>query len=208
MPPRAPATTRPRRYRRKNYRGRRKTSKKNIKLAKKVSYFTRHCALVDFTISNTVFTYASFNFSLNDLPNYSEFTSLYDMYKLNAVKITFLPQMTENVSSGSINNPYANTRFMSAIDYNDGTPPSSANEIREYQSYKMTPILKRHTRYIRKPKLLDSNGFSISPWMSTAFPSPNYYGLKVAVEPMSSTSTLTMSYTVECKYYVSFKNVK
>ena len=146
----------------------------------------------------------AFNFSLSDLPNYTEFTSLYDMYKLNAVKVTFIPYQTVSNSVATINNADNTARFFSAIDYNDGTAPITTDNLREYQTAKFTRLLKTHKRFIYKPKILDTNGFAISPWMSTSTPTANYYGLKVGVEPTGS----AMHYSIECKYYVSFKNVK
>lgn len=178
------------------------------KRGQKVYVFKRFCALPAISVSNTLGYGGGFDFSLIDLPNYTEFTSLYDQYKLNAVKITFLPQMTENVSLGSVNNPQACSRFMSAIDYNDSSAPASQDDIRQYQTCKMTPVLKQHRRYIYKPKILDSSSTSRSPWMSTASPSTNYYGIKFYVEPFYSTTTTTMIYNVEAIYYLSFKQVK
>ena len=170
--------------------------------------FKRFCDYGELSISNTLPTFAAYNFSLSDLPNSTEFTSLYDMYKINCVVLRFIPQQTQSVSIGSINNPNASARFFSAIDYNDGAAPTSLDDLRQYQSCRMTPILRTHKRVVFKPKILDSNGFSISPWMSTANPSTNYYGLKVAVEPMESTTTTTMTYTIEAKIYATFKQVK
>lgn len=194
--------------RKRNYRQRFKRTYRYSKRGQKLFLFKRFCDYGELTISNSTNTYASYNFSLVDLPSYTEFTSLYDMYKINAVKLTFLPQVTNSISSGTVNNPNASSRFFSVIDYNDGSAPTSIDELRQYHSCRMTPILRKHKRYIMKPKILDSNGFSISPWMSTASPSANYYGLKIAVEPMDSTSTTTMIYTVEAKIYMSFKQVK
>lgn len=194
--------------RKRNYRQRFKRTYRYSKRGQKLFLFKRFCDYGELTISNATNTYASYNFSLVDLPSYTEFTSLYDMYKINAVKLTFLPQVTNSISSGAVNNPNASSRFFSVIDYNDGSAPTSIDELRQYHSCRMTPILRKHKRYIMKPKILDSNGFSISPWMSTASPSANYYGLKIAVEPMDSTSTTTMIYTVEAKIYMSFKQVK
>lgn len=171
-------------------------------------YFKRHVDLGDLTIANSINTYSSFRFQFRDMPNATEFTSLFDQYKITGVKITFLPQQTQSVSIGTINNPNASSRFFSAIDYNDNNPPTSIDELREYQTCQYTPILKTHTRYIPKPKILDTNGFAISPWMSTDSANVNYFGLKVAVEPMDSTSTLSMMYTVEATYYLVFKQVK
>lgn len=189
---------------RRRFRARTRYSKRGQKLY----LFKRFCDYGELSISNALPTFSAYNFSLSDLPNSTEFTSLYDMYKINCVKISFIPQQTQSISIGSINNPNASARFFSAIDYNDGSAPTSLDDLRQYQSCKMTPILRTHKRVIFKPKILDSNGFSISPWMSTASPSANYFGLKVAVEPMESTTTTTMVYTVEAKLYMSFKQVK
>lgn len=170
--------------------------------------FTRLADFGFITISNITPTLGAINFSLIDLPNYTEFTALYDMYKINAVKITFLPQMTENISASSVNNPLASTRFFSAIDYNDSTAPTTIDEVRQYQNAKMTPILKVHTRYIYKPKILDSGSFTLTPWISTTSPSNNYFGLKYGIEQMQSTVSTAMEYKIECKFYLSFRNVK
>lgn len=189
---------------RRRFRARTRYSKRGQKLY----LFKRFCDYGELSISNALPTFSAYNFSLSDLPNSTEFTSLYDMYKINCVKISFIPQQTQSISIGSINNPNASARFFSAIDYNDGSAPTSLDDLRQYQSCKMTPILRTHKRVIFKPKILDSNGFSISPWMTTASPSANYFGLKVAVEPMESTTTTTMVYTIEAKLYMSFKQVK
>lgn len=196
------------RYKKKYTRSKTTASGKFNKRGQQLYLFKRFADFGEFTISNSVNTFSAYNFSLNDVPNSTEFTSLYDMYKINAIKIEFLPQQTQSISIGSVNNPNASSRFFSVIDYNDGSAPTSIDELRQYQTCKYTPILQPHKRIIYKPKILDTNGFSISPWMSTASPSANYFGLKVAVEPMDSTSTTSMMYTVEVTYYLSFKQVK
>lgn len=194
--------------RKRTYRRRFTRRSRYSKKGQKLYLYKRHCDYGELTISNITATYGAYNFSLADLPNYTEFTSLYDQYKINCVKLTFLPQMNTSVSIGTINNPNASARFFSAIDYNDGSTPTSSDDIRQYQSCKVTPILRIHKRVIFKPKILDTNGFSIAPWMSTATPSANYFGLKYAIEAMDSTSTLSMTYTVEAVFYMSFKQVK
>lgn len=206
-------TYRRRTYRRRtglkrNYRRRFRAPTRYNKRGQKIYLFKRFADYGELTISNVTTTLIGYNFSLDDLPNSSEFTSLYDMYKINCVKLTFLPQQTQSISSGSINNPNASARFFSAIDYNDSNAPASIDELRNYQSCKVTPILRPHKRVIFKPKILVGGVMTSSPWLTTATPSANYFGLKVAVEPMDSTSTTTMMYTVEAKMYMSFKNVK
>lgn len=205
--------------RRQSYKRSTRTSRRRSKIKAKMSrkYNTRGQRVYRFkrftgtfgslAISNIADTLTGYNFSLSDLPNSSEFTNLFDMYKINAIKISFVPQVTENISSGSLNNPYASSRFFSCIDYNDSAAPTNIDAIRQYANCKYTPIHKVHTRYIYKPKILDTTGFTISPWISTASSSINYFGLKVGVEAMYSTTTTSMVYSVEAKFYMSFKNV-
>lgn len=205
-------------YRRRNYRKRttkkrsyrrrfRRTYRYN-KRGQKVYLFKRHCDFGELTIANNVDTLQAYNFSLQDVPDFDEFTALYDCYKINAIKIMFIPQQTQSVSIGNINNPNASSRFFSAIDYNDDSPVT-IQEIRQYQSCKMTPILRTHKRYF-KPRIQDRGATYTPgrPWINTSSPDQNYFGLKVAVEPMDSTNTLEMKYTVEVKFYMSFKSVK
>ena len=111
----------------------------------KVYMYTRYTGIFNaITIENINPTLYGFNFSLNDLPNYTEFTALYDQYKINAVRFTMLPQQTQSISIGSVNNPIANARVFSAIDYNDGSAPASVDELREYKTCKSTSILRPH----------------------------------------------------------------
>jgi len=161
------------------------------------------------TISNINDTFDGYNFSLSDLPNVTEFTSLYDVYKINAVKIVFIPQMTQNISLSTVNNAAANARFFSAIDYTDSTGPTSMDQLRQYQSCKYTSCLRTHKRYF-KPRIMDSGAAYNpgKPWIATSSPNVNYFGLYIGVEPMSASVTPTMAYSIECTYYVSFKNVK
>lgn len=202
-------TYRRRTTRKSTYRRRFKRSYRYNKRGQKLYLFKRFVRLREITVDNINPTYGAINFSLDDVPNYTEFSNLYDMYKINCVKITFLPQQTQSISIGSINNAAGNARVFTAIDYNDGNPPSSIDELREYQSAKYTTILRPHKRVIFKPKIQTQDRYAVTPWLNaTDNPSADYFGLKYAIEPMSSSSTTSMAFQVEAKYYMSFKNVK
>lgn len=182
----------------------RRMKQKRIRQRKSVYYYTRFADFGDVYCDGTNPTYGAYNFSLVDLPNNSEFAALYDMYKINAVKLVFIPKVTVSTSTTTINNPDNYARFFSAIDYNDGTQPTAVDQLREYQTARYTRLLRTHKRYIYKPKLLTDISTSVSQWVSTASLTQNYYGLKLAIEPTSS----AMTYGVEAKFYLSFKNVK
>jgi len=133
------------------------------------------------------------------------------MYKINAIKISFLPQQTMSNSLSSFNNASAGARFFSAVDRNDATPPADIDTLRQYKSAKQTSVLKPHSRFIMKPKILDRGGTYTpgNPWVSCdAGGTQPYYGLKVAIEPILSTTTADIEYNIEVKYYLAFKNVK
>lgn len=190
------------RYRRRTYRTNRR--------GQKVYMYKRMTGVFGtLTVNNVTPTFFGYNFSLSDLPNPTEFTNLYDVYKINAVKMVFIPQQTENISLSTVNNAAANARFFSAIDYTDSTGPSSIDDLRQYQSCKYTPILRPHKRYL-KPRIMDSgaNYNPGRPWLACSSPNVNYFGVYIGVEPISSSVAATMAYSIECTYYVSFKNVK
>ncbi|AUM61706.1 capsid [uncultured virus] len=197
--------TRNRTYRRKY----RRPYRYSRKTGQKVYLYKRHCDFGEINVSNLTGAQGSYIFKLSQLPSVAEFTNLYDTYKINAVKLVFLPQQTQSVSIGSINNANAAARFFSVLDYNDNSVPLGPDELREYQSCKYTPILRPHKRYF-KPRIQD-RGSSYTPgrpWINCTSPDQEYFGLKYAIEPIDSSTTTSMIYTVEAKFYLSFKQVK
>lgn len=185
-----------------------KRSRVSRRTGQKVNVFTRFVGLTSIVVDNVFGANGGYNFSLSDVPGYTEFTALYDSFKINAVKITFIPQMTQITNTGGTGNPF-NARFFSVIDKNDDAAPSSANALREYKTCKWSSITKMHKRYIYKPMLITADKFSISTWQACDSPTVNYYGLKYFIEPTGITGvTTTYEYRVEAKYYLSFKNVR
>lgn len=202
---------RPRRYtRNRAYRRKyRRSYRYSKKTGQKVYLYKRHCDFGELSVSNVSGAQGSYVFRLSQLPSVNEFTTLYDMYKINAIKIVFLPQQTQSVSIGSINNANAAARFFSVLDYNDSSVPTGPDELREYQSCKFTPILRPHRRYF-KPRIQD-RGSTYSPgrpWINCSSPDQEYFAIKYAIEPIDSSTTTSMTYTVEAKFYLSFKQVK
>lgn len=198
-------------YRRKRYtpnrmyRRRFRRGYKYSKRGQKVYLYTRFTGVFANIVCDGINpTLLAYNFSLNDLPNYTEFTTLYDNYKLNGVKIMFRPKVTQSVSTGSINNPDATVPFYTCIDYNDSGALPTIDAIRDYKTCRVSTILRPKARYIHKPKIVDSSSSVRSAWLSTASADINWYGLKVSIPPTTTATT----FGVEAKYYLSFKNVK
>lgn len=201
----------PRRYA-KPYRKRTTRRKKiyrkkfNIRRKKHIYYFSRYVNYSTVLLTSASPTAVAFSFSLNDVPNYTEFTALYDMYKIKAIKVYFYPAMTESVSTSTTNAPAGETRCITALDRNDATA-TSFDDLRQYQNAKVFQLNRRHTRYIYKPMIFDTTGYSVSPWLACTSPSVNYYGLKFAAEPTAQ-SVGNYLYTIEAKFYMAFKSVR
>lgn len=168
------------------------------------------------TASSTPYLNA-FDFSLQDLPAYSEFTALFDFYKICAVKFIFVPGWTQsevNVNTGAPVSAQINlgaARCFSAIDYNDSSSPSTINEIREYGNCKWSPMVKGHKRYF-KPRAMDSsNSYNINKntWIDTSLPNKPYYGIKFGIDfnSYSFLSTTNIG-KIEAVIYFKCKSVR
>ena len=153
------------------------------------------------TVALTSTLYAT-NFSLNDIPGYLEFTSLFDYYKINAVRFRLLPFQTESNSTGTVNNA-GNVPIFSVVDTSDATAPASVEELCEYQDHKITNLYNGLDVYF-KPKFADATSAVRGGWVACSNPSLNWNGFKFAIPP----TTNSMVYYLVWTFYVSFKDPK
>lgn len=163
----------------------------------------------------------AFSFSLNDLPNVTEFTTLYDRYKIKKIVLKLIPKVSQTVtqSPGSMS-IVANSRghLFSAIDYDDVAVPPAVDTLLQYPNCKRTPTDRIHTRIIYPCirsvlyNVADSSslGFStaFSPqrrWIDCTMPKVQHYGLKWW---LTQTNGIEVSYDIETTVYIQFKNVR
>lgn len=150
-------------------------------------------------------------FTLADLPNATEFTTLFDQYMICAVKIKFIPQSNtlQTLTTGLVSN-FCGT-FFYVVDYDDSTAPASTNQICEYQTVKTRDPLREFKTYF-KPKAVStlfSGGATVnagvlkSQWLDVAAPTVPHYGFKYFwTQAINCTLTLMPIYT----YYIKCKN--
>ena len=137
-----------------------------------------------------------FNFSLNDLPNYTEFTALFDLYKIERIEIEWTPEYTE-LTDASVLSSALNVYFNSAIDP-AGNTPASVDDVLQYRSLQSTPITKMHKRDFVPAYLMDGI-IPTSTYISCASPSSNLYGLVYAIPATG----VAMTFRSRVKYYLS-----
>lgn len=193
-----------------------------------VYYFKRFCELTTITAgadgSDVLVARPS---RLDDLPNYTEFTALYDFYKIVGVKVRMLPffdNVPDNDAGGVFSATYSspsNLRIFSILDYNTLTPPTTINDMRQYQNCKVSRYVKGHKRYfVPKPVVeADSDLQAIqifsgkrNPWINTTYPSIDHFGLSVGIDASNLDPSKVASgdplLRLEATYYVCFKNPK
>lgn len=143
-------------------------------------------------------------FMLNQLPNYTEYTALFDQYRIAAIKITFIPRSNSS-EIGSTMLPI----LYYVSDATDATLPTSTAELYEYPRLKYKQLSKPYSLYF-KPKFADAayqgafSGYAVNKgWLSTASPAVQHFGLKGVVDVQTPTS-MSLIY----KFYLQFKDPK
>lgn len=146
-------------------------------------------------------TLTAFNFSMNDMPGYTELTNLYDFYKLTGVLFKCTPyKQTDSNSVGTTNNSF-NPPIFYVVDRSDSTTPTTVEELLEYNDHKESQVFKGFRIYIPNPKFADATSAVRGGWVATSNPSLNWYGLKIAIPPTNTVTSfyITMTYYVKCK---------
>lgn len=194
--------------------GRRKYGyKRGIQIRQPVQYFTRTAFYGSlFTVGTSAPAPAVSQFSLNQVPNFSEMTQLYDQYQIKAIKYTLIPKFTNNelnigggASAGILGNVW------SVLDYDDSTTPLTLQELLQYQNIKRTRQDKVHKRYF-KPKVAQTIGSNISPkanvWLDCNTASTPHFGVKLWFDALAGVSNTNITFDLVVKYYMAFKNVR
>lgn len=169
-------------------------------------------------------------FTLGDVPNAAEFVALYDVFKIQKVTISIIPQFNVQQVGGAGATPPVTGQsiypgFHSCIDYNDITAPTTITDLVEYATYKNTRGGRTHTRTLKPKYLIASmvggSGTNVAEesgkWLNTnsgtiAAPTPSvvpHYGIKLLSDTVPTlTSPDVILFDLKIVYYLIFKNTK
>ena len=159
-------------YRRKKYGvGKRKAGNKFMVSkgpggGQRIFRYKRWFDVADFIVpaSSAVPTFAAYSFSLQNLqgaavPNtagYTDFTNLYDQYKIVGIKFMLIPPTNMANVAGS-----QRFQIYSVIDRDDSAFLTGIEQAMQYSTFKMTVNTKTHTTYFKpstSEKITDING--------------------------------------------------
>ena len=148
-----------------------------------------------------------YSFSLGNVPSSTDYTNLFDMYRITGVKLTITPNTDSNdlLSVGKFN-------MFSVIDYND-LSTITVVQAEQYQNCKRTISTRVHSRYI-KPKIaiqqsdVSATAFTASyraPWISTTNINVAHGFIKMISDV--NPNAVNVVFKVDCTMYMQFKNV-
>lgn len=155
---------------------------------------------------------AAYTFRLTDVPQYTNFTNLFDMYRIDAVEVQFL------ISQMGANMLYPTLYW--TPDYDDATAPVNANSILEFQTAEVYQFTEAKTAFRRllRPRVANtvyngllSTGYSLLPadtFINADTPGVSHYGMKYWVVGYNSTSANQSNIQIVLRYHLSFKYIK
>lgn len=125
-------------------------------------------------------TLSALVFTLDQLPDYTDFTNLYQLYRIRKVKLEWTPEYTELTDAALVSNA-VNVYFNSALDQTNSSTPTSVQQVLQYQNCKSTSIVRKHERMVEVSALMGV--MPCNCYISTQNPSERHYGIKVAIAP-------------------------
>lgn len=168
-------------------------------------FFERWAQFGNISSSTTLFTNYAFAFRLNDLPQYAEFTNLFDQYRIKRVTLHLVPQATESIPSAAMNGVMFIVR-----DYDDANTLSTNLDYMQYQNLEISNLVFNGVKQISLvPRIaVATYGSAFTSygntemWLDVASPAVEHYAIKIGM----STSTAVMTYQVLVKYELEFAN--
>lgn len=159
----------------------------------------------------------AYSFKLDNVVNPSDFTNLYDMYRINKVTL-FVEPLWDQAGSVASANP-VNYRLRVVHDYNDNNPLTDEDQYLEYSNCKSyTAIRNRSIKITLYPKINNTvenvgggqaftSMASNKVWLNMADDEVPHFGIKMFV-PSSISNLGTTLFKVRAKYHLSMKNSK
>lgn len=179
-------------------------------------------------ITNATFpivNYGSFGaaFRLSDLPDYTEYTNMFEQYRVNKVTLKITPMATEVSAGGAVSSTATQSAviFHYCLDYDDAARPTASaagvDALRQRSGYRMRNVYAGNGKPIIisfSPKLLEEAyqsgvGTAYQPkkssWIDEGYPNVLHYGVKCITESVSGGSAMQHFFKVETRLHISLK---
>lgn len=153
----------------------------------------------------------AYQFFLAGLPDVSDFTNLYDQYRILKIHVRLVLN-TPNITT-------AYPRITSVVDYDDSTSPTAEVDLLQYPNAKvcqMGPSTVSHD-YEFVPRTATAmfqgvtTGYAMSKpgvWLDGGYPSISHYGTKFFISNYNTTNTPNTTITMYASYQVQMRNAR
>jgi len=152
-------------------------------------------------------------FRLSDLPSTSEFTNLFDQYRIVMVEAEYV--FSTHILASQARYP----RIAFAVDYSDSTNPGSESEVLQYQNAEAFQFgqVKHTFKRVFKPRAALAafqgafTGYgtaSPNQWFDTSNSSIEYYGTKEWINNYNTVLATGAVLNVYHRYHLEFKNAR
>lgn len=169
-------------------------------------------------ISGATAVLGAMAFTLQDCPQVSTFSSMFDQYRFEKVVLRVTPRNPafSTFSLSSPNNLMPRISFV--VDRDDASAPASTAALQEYDNcISITPYQGIDITLI--PSLTPAifgggvfSGYSVEEagrrWIDIANPTVPHYGVKYGIPGLQVSTSNSWTWDVELYYYVSFKNTR
>lgn len=195
--------------RRTTYRRRSTTRKsKQGRNQSKVVYFERTQRWASVSSDGAGTFQTAYSWKLNDVNGYTEFSALFESYKIRKIKVKLIPFNPQIAN-------LADANVGSTIDYNDTTAFNIA-QLGEYSTFRRARLGKTHTRTFYPRNLTNvfsstggvgGTGYASTRnlWLDTTYNNVVHYGYKISG---SGCPVSTQLYEMYITFSLAFKNYR
>jgi len=149
------------------------------------------------TLSASVDTAGAAYFTVGALNQISNFTGMFDQYKIILIECTIGLSTTGTVATASA---AAASQYCSYIDYDDATAPASYASAIENQNANTTTVIESHYhKFVPHIAVASYSGTftsftnEVAPWIDAASTGVQHYGLKVAAQAASTVNPIVFT---------------
>lgn len=147
----------------------------------------------------------AWGFGLSDLPGYTEFTGLFDQYRIKEVELKIVPEYTDYTPNSNVG---GSAFIYTSVDFDNATTPTLAS-IAESETCTLHKSNQPITIKIQPRTdftLSGQTNAAMAPagqWIDCASPAVTHYGVKAFI-PQGTTNTGT--WHCVCRYTCEFRN--
>lgn len=152
--------------------------------------------------------FASYSFRVQDLPDMTSYSSIWDQYRIDSITMIITP-------GTQASSPAAAPGFaplVVALDFDDAIVPTSYSQVLQYQTAVLYGQLSKPVSRTFRPKYrgvayngtTGVNSSIMSGFLDLAAGDIEHYGVKVAIR--QATSTNIQTYYIVFKYQVTFRS--